>query len=60
MTSAVLVVVNVLTIIGFGTAQNSAGIAWEAHLGGYVVGLITYGLFDNASALQDDRKPNVD
>jgi membrane associated rhomboid family serine protease len=60
VTSAVLVVINVLTIVGFGVAQNSGGIAWEAHLGGYVVGLTTYGLFDNASALQDDRQPNID
>lgn len=59
-TSAVLVVLNVLTIVGFGVAQNSAGIAWEAHLGGYVLGLFTYGLFDNVSRLQDDPQPNAD
>lgn len=56
-TSAVLVVLNVLTIIGFGAAQNSAGIAWEAHLGGYIIGIITYGLFDDVSDDEDFRQP---
>ncbi len=59
LTTAALVIINVLTIIGFGVAQNSAGIAWEAHLGGYVLGLFTYGLFDNASYVEDERQPNI-
>lgn len=60
LTSAILVVMNVLTIIGFGTAQNSAGIAWEAHIGGYVIGILTYGLFDDVSQVQDIPQPNND
>ena len=60
ITSAVLVLINVLTIIGFGAAQNSAGIAWEAHLGGYAIGIFTYGLFDNVSRFADDRQLNGD
>lgn len=60
VTSAVLVVINVLTIIGFGAAQNSAGIAWEAHLGGYAVGIVTYGLFDNVVRSTDDWQPSAD
>jgi membrane associated rhomboid family serine protease len=55
--SAILVVLNVLTIVGFGTAQNSGGIAWEAHLGGYLVGIFTYGFFDNAGPGEDQRQP---
>jgi membrane associated rhomboid family serine protease len=58
LTSAILVVMNVLTIVGFGGAQNGAGIAWEAHLGGYVIGIFTYGLFDNVSAIKDLPQPN--
>lgn len=58
--SAILVLINVLTIIGFGAAQNSAGIAWEAHLGGYVIGIFTYGLFDNVSRFEDDLQRNGD
>lgn len=60
VTSAVLVLINVLTIIGFGVAQNSAGIAWEAHLGGYAIGIFTYGLFDNVSHIEDDEQPKED
>jgi membrane associated rhomboid family serine protease len=58
MTSAILVVLNLLTIIGFGTAQYSGGIAWEAHLGGYVIGLFTYGLFDNVRQREEQWQPN--
>jgi membrane associated rhomboid family serine protease len=60
ITSAILVVINVLTIVGFGVAQNSAGIAWEAHLGGYALGLFTYGLFDNVSSHEDYRQSDLD
>ena len=56
--SAVLVVLNVLTIVGFGVAQNGAGIAWEAHLGGYAIGIFTYGFFDNVSRSEDYPQPN--
>jgi membrane associated rhomboid family serine protease len=31
---------------------EAAGIAWEAHLGGFYAGLLLYGLFD--------RPPSVD
>jgi membrane associated rhomboid family serine protease len=58
--SAVLVVLNVLTIVGFGVAQNGTGIAWEAHLGGYLIGIFTYGLFDNVSRPKDYPQPNID
>lgn len=60
VTSAMLVVINLLTIVGFGAAQSGAGIAWEAHLGGYLLGLFTYGLFDNVSATEGRPQPNVD
>jgi len=35
---------------------EAAGIAWEAHLGGFAAGLLTYGFFDQApaQALTDD------
>lgn len=58
--SAVLVVLNVLTVVGFGVAQNGAGIAWEAHLGGYLIGIFTYGLFDNVSRREEYPQPNID
>ena len=49
--SLAFVFINILAIFGFGGAQNSAGIAWEAHLGGYAAGLLLFGFFDRA----DDR-----
>jgi membrane associated rhomboid family serine protease len=35
---------------------EAAGIAWEAHLGGFAAGILTYGFFDQAPArpLTDD------
>ena len=35
-------------IFGFGGAEltDSDGIAWEAHIGGFLAGLLTFGLFD--------------
>jgi membrane associated rhomboid family serine protease len=60
VTSAILVVINLLTIVGFGGAQIGTGIAWEAHLGGYLLGLFTYGLFDNVSRRKEHLQPNID
>jgi membrane associated rhomboid family serine protease len=47
--SAMLVLFNVLALVGLGSDLAPGGIAWEAHLGGYLAGLITFGLFDLAS-----------
>jgi membrane associated rhomboid family serine protease len=44
--SALFILLNVLAIFGFGGAQSPGGIAWEAHLGGYIAGLLAFGLFD--------------
>jgi len=60
LTSAMLVVINVATIVGFGIAQNGSGIAWEAHLGGYCMGLFTYGLFDDVRGREEERQQNDD
>ncbi len=43
------VLINVLAMFGLGGAQNSAGIAWEAHLGGYAAGFLSFGFFDRTS-----------
>ena len=36
-----------LTSVSFGGASD--GIAWEAHIGGFLCGLLTFGLFDRSS-----------
>lgn len=57
LASAILVLLNVLAIFGFGGAPG--GIAWEAHLGGYFAGLLTFGLFDPARSGAASDKPKV-
>lgn len=56
--SGILVVLNLLTIVGFGSAQYPAAIAWEAHLGGYVIGIFTYAFFDNVRDREEEEQPN--
>lgn len=46
-TTAILIAINLLS--GLGTGAPGAGdaqIAWEAHIGGYLAGLVLFGLFD--------------
>jgi membrane associated rhomboid family serine protease len=50
LASAMLVLVNVLVGLGLGSDLAPGGIAWEAHLGGYFMGLFTFGLFDPGPA----------
>jgi len=40
-----------LTSVSFGGASD--GIAWEAHIGGFLCGLLTFGLFDRSSASEN-------
>ena len=45
--SAMFIVINLFTALG-GGAPGGANIAWEAHIGGYVAGLILFPAFDVA------------
>ncbi|MFA5951296.1 MAG: rhomboid family intramembrane serine protease [Hyphomicrobium sp.] len=56
--SLMLVVLNVLAAFGFGTAQDSAVIAWQAHIGGYFAGLLTFGFFDRPRSSENGKQPN--
>lgn len=49
LASLVFVGVNLLAIVGFGKFGESGSIAWEAHIGGYIFGLVAFGLFDIAT-----------
>ncbi len=47
--SALFIAINLLAIVGFGALGSSGAIAWEAHVGGYLFGLLAFGAFDVAS-----------
>ncbi|WP_158007698.1 hypothetical protein [Methyloceanibacter marginalis] len=40
-----------LTSVSFAGASD--GIAWEAHIGGFLCGLLTFGLFDRSSVSEN-------
>jgi membrane associated rhomboid family serine protease len=47
-------VLNVLLAWGASGMMGGLNIAWEAHLGGFYTGLLTYGLFDGKAAVHHD------
>jgi len=49
LASLAFLAVNLLAIIGFGKFGEEGAIAWEAHIGGYLFGLLAFGLFDIAT-----------
>lgn len=56
--TAILIVINLLTFAGVDTAGVDAGsIAWEAHIGGYLAGLLTFGLFDRPGPRRPHLRP---
>lgn len=60
-TSAVFLAINLLALVGFGGLGAEGGaIAWEAHLGGYVFGLLCFGLFDAATQKESPHLPKVE
>lgn len=47
--------INLLAAFGVGTPPSAGSIAWEAHVGGYLGGLLLFGAFDNGA--RQDRTP---
>lgn len=45
LVTVVFLVANILAVLGLGSVGES-GIAWEAHIGGYFAGLLSFGFFD--------------
>jgi membrane associated rhomboid family serine protease len=50
LVTGVFLAANILAVFGLGSVGES-GIAWEAHIGGYFAGLLSFGFFD---AVQTD------
>jgi membrane associated rhomboid family serine protease len=50
-------ILNVVFAWGASGLTDGASIAWEAHLGGFYFGLLTYGLFDRPPDVSDIAAP---
>lgn len=55
--TATWLVLNVLAVFGLGTGGASGPIAWEAHIGGFLAGLLSFGWFDLANAKINETQP---
>lgn len=53
------VIANILGLLGFGAITEHGGIAWEAHLGGYLAGLFAFGFFDRTPTVRSPEWPTV-
>lgn len=53
------VIANFLGLLGLGAITEHGGIAWEAHLGGYVAGLFAFGFFDRAPTARSPEWPTT-
>ncbi len=56
--TGVFLFLNVLAIFGIGSVETAGGIAWEAHIGGYLAGLLLFGVFDGAVRDDNDHQPS--
>ena len=48
--TAIWLVVDAAATLGLGAVGSGGSVAWEAHIGGYVAGLLAFGLFDRRPA----------
>lgn len=56
--TGILIAINLLTIVGVGTVgAEGSMIAWESHIGGYLAGLLLFGLFDPTP--RAPKRPNL-
>jgi membrane associated rhomboid family serine protease len=54
--SIAFLAINLLAVIGFGKLGETGAIAWQAHIGGYLFGLLAFSVFDRS----DDRAAHND
>ena len=58
--SIVFIAINLLTTFGFGRFGASGAVAWQAHVGGYLFGLLTFSAFDTAPQNHSPHSLEVD
>lgn len=51
------IAINLLALLGIGAPGSSGGIAWEAHVGGYLFGLLAFGWFDVSRRSKTRHQP---
>ncbi len=59
LTIGIWVALNFIFSLGFGGVSDMGAIAWEAHLGGFFAGLLTFGLFDRTTEPEPDPEPTL-
>ena len=59
MTTLVWLLLNALAVFGLGGGPERSGIAWEAHIGGYLAGLLGFGLLDRQDPRPVERLPET-
>lgn len=57
LATAIWLIMNAAAVYGIGTGGASGPIAWEAHIGGFVFGLLCFGWFDFANAKSSTSQP---
>ena len=57
LTIGIWIALNFVFSFGFSDVAEMGSIAWEAHLGGFFVGLLTFGLFDRQPEPQPSPAP---
>jgi membrane associated rhomboid family serine protease len=59
LTMAMLVIVNLGMAYGIGGLNEPGALAWEAHLGGFALGLLAFTLFDKSRRPASGRDPII-
>lgn len=61
LSTALWLLLNGLAVVGIGTGEGRGAIAWEAHIGGFLAGLMGFGWFDRPqpAVVADVPRPTV-
>ena len=54
---AIYIALNSISYFGVGMFTPGEQVAWEGHVGGFIAGVLTFGLFDNTANTAPQQKP---